>query len=132
MLTRCRRCSIIYEATGALGSKYCPNCLVIEEEKYMQVRELVKTNPGITIGAVSEATGLSTRKIIAYVKEERLEYSGESHAYVLCEDCGVKIKTGRYCLKCKPKHSEYKPRIIANVNIPGSTESKMFTAGHDD
>ncbi len=130
MQTRCRRCSGTFE-TGVLGDKYCPTCYMIEEEKYQSVRELVKANPGISIGLVSEITGLSTRKIISYVKEERLEYVGESHAYLICEDCGMKIKTGRYCARCKPKHaSRSTPQMYVKqkqTNTPG----QMFTAGKE-
>ncbi len=128
MQTRCRRCSQIYEST-VLGSVYCRNCHAIEEEKYQMVRELVKANPGIGIGRVAQETGLSTRKIIKYVKEERLEFVGASAAYLICEDCGCKIKTGRYCAKCKPKHVVHQPTTsyVAPQN-QGNSSSKMFTA----
>ncbi len=128
MATRCRRCSKNFESTR-LGNKYCPTCAMIEEEKYQQVRELVKANPGISMGLVSEITGLSSGKIISYVREEKLEYVGESYAYLLCEDCGAKIKTGRYCIKCKPKHQERNaPAFTAKAPV-GRTSGQMYTAG---
>ncbi len=131
MQTRCRRCGQYYDAK-VLGSVYCYNCHAIEEEKYQMVRELVKANPGIGIGRVSQETGLSTRKIIKYVKEERLEFVGASAAYLNCEDCGAKIKTGRYCAKCRPKHPATQSNTFSYVAQPNSnnnnTSSKMFTA----
>ncbi len=130
MLTRCRRCGQKYD-TNVLGSVYCHNCHAIEEEKYQMVRELVKANPGIGIGRVSQETGLSTGKIIRYVREERLEFVGASSAYLNCEDCGCKIKTGRYCAKCKPKHPQVQPKMSASYVPPkteSNTSSKMFTA----
>ncbi len=128
MQTRCRRCGQVYE-TRVLGSVYCYTCHAIEEEKYQMVRELVKANPGIGIGRVSQETGLSTRKILNYVREERLEFVGASAAYLICEDCGCKIKTGRFCPKCRPKH--IKPEMSSTYVAPkgnGNTSSKMFTA----
>ncbi len=130
MATRCRRCSKNFESSR-LGNKYCPTCTIIEEEKYQQVRELVKANPGISMGLVSEITGLSSGKIISYVRDEKLEYVGESYAYLLCEDCGAKIKTGRYCAKCKPKHHERNvPAFTAKAPV-GRTTGQMYTAGKD-
>ncbi len=129
MDTRCRRCSKTFQ-TNILGDRYCPSCAMIEEEKYQQVRELVKANPGISMGLVAEITGLSSGKIISYVKDEKLEYVGESYAYVLCEDCGAKIKTGRYCAKCKPKHQTKAPQVLLTARNPvGRTSGQMFTAG---
>ncbi len=133
MQTRCRRCSRNFD-TSIIGDKYCPACYLVEEEKYQQVRELVKANPGISMGTVAEITGLSSRKIISYVKDERLEYVGESHAYILCEDCGAKIKTGRYCAKCRPKHQQtITPQMYAVArNNVGSSSGQMYTAGSKD
>ncbi len=128
MQTRCRRCRKVYD-TNVLGSVYCHSCYAIEEEKYQMVRELVKANPGIGIGKVSQETGLSTRQIIKYVKEERLEFVGASAAYLTCEDCGTKIKTGRYCTKCRPKHIP--PQTSSYYVAPQSAKnssSQMFTA----
>ncbi len=130
MGTRCRRCSKTFESTK-LGGKYCPACAMIEEEKYQQVRELVKANPGISMGLVSEITGLSSGKIISYVRDEKLEYVGESYAYLLCEDCGAKIKTGRYCAKCKPKHHTAPAPVFTAKSPVGRTSGQMFTAGKD-
>lgn len=131
MQTRCRRCSELFE-TRTLGKKYCPNCYMIEEEKYQQVRELVKTNPGITIGLVAELTGMPSKKILSYVREERLEYTGETIAYLICEDCGTHIKTGRYCAKCKPNHTD---RLVDQTfttakSKKSNSASKMYTAGN--
>lgn len=128
METRCRRCSKTFES-NTIGSKYCPQCNSIEEEKYQAVRELVKMNPGISIGLVSEVTGLSTRKIINYVRDEKLEYAADAHAFLLCDDCGARIKTGRYCAKCKPKHMHQSQQVIAVNTKTGNTAGQMFTAG---
>ncbi len=132
METRCRRCSKSFNS-AKLGVKYCPTCAMIEEEKYQQVRELVKANPGISMGLVSEITGLSSGKIISYVKDEKLEYVGESLAYLLCDDCGTKIKTGRYCAKCKTKHQQQTPQAVLTARTPvGRTSGQTFTAGSKD
>ncbi len=131
METRCRRCSKIFDNQGVLGSNICEECKIIEEQRFQQVRQIVKEKPGISLNEVSILTGVTPRKIMAYVKEERLEYTGESQAVLYCEECGEQIKTGRYCSRCKQK---YEPTvrnqpILQAKPTTSSTATQMFTAG---
>ncbi len=63
MNTRCRKCNKIFNTKGILGVNKCPDCSVNEEKLFDDVRELVKLNPGISIGDVADKTGLSYTKI---------------------------------------------------------------------
>ncbi len=98
----------MFDNKGVLGLNKCPECLA--ENPYLEsrnkaqlVRNLVKDNPKISAGEVSGLTGLSTGEIVDYIKIEVLEFTESSQAYLKCEDCGVEIKTGRYCASCKAK-----------------------------
>ncbi len=130
METRCRRCSKMFDNQGVLGANICVECKKIEEERFQQVRAIVKENPGISLNEVSIMTGITPRKIMAYVKEERLEYTGDSQAVLHCEECGEQIKTGRYCGRCKHKHEPVtKKQPVFQAKAPtNNTATKMFTA----
>ncbi len=63
MNTRCRKCNTIFNTKGVLGVNKCPDCSVTDEKLCAEVREMVKLNPGISIGEVASETGLSYAKI---------------------------------------------------------------------
>ncbi len=100
----------MFHSKGILGLNKCPECIAeanpyaVGVNKPQMVRDLVKDNPGISAGEVSEITGLSTSQIVDYLKIEVLELSEDSQAYLKCEECGAEIRTGRYCAKCKANH----------------------------
>jgi len=49
---------------------------------------------------VSDNTGVSPAKISRWLKEERLEVSEDSPVALNCEKCGVRIRSGRFCVEC--------------------------------
>ncbi len=63
MQTRCRKCNKMFFSGGLLGVNKCPDCRADEEEKFEMVREMVKLQPGISIGEVSSKTELSHSQI---------------------------------------------------------------------
>ncbi len=129
METRCRRCSRMFDNQGILGSNICASCKEVEEERFQQVRKIVKEKPGISLNEVSIITGVTPRKIMAYVKEERLEYTGESQAVLYCEECGDQIKTGRYCSRCKQKiEPTVRNQPTFQAKPTNNTGAHMFTA----
>ncbi len=107
MKTRCRKCNKMFHSKGILGQNKCPECVAAANpyglggSKAQMVRDIVKENPGISAGAVSALTGLPTAQIIEYLKIEIIELTEGSQAYLRCDDCGAKIRTGIYCPKCK-------------------------------
>ena len=50
---------------------------------------------------MSTKTGVTTKQIRQWVKEERLILSENSVEGIECESCGKRIRTGRYCEACK-------------------------------
>ncbi|MGB4660382.1 MAG: hypothetical protein WBI07_14490 [Mobilitalea sp.] len=78
--------------------------LVQEEEKYIKVREYVALYPGATIVQIADANGVTPSKIFEWIREDRMEFSEESkEVWFTCAKCGVKIKSGRYCVQCRGK-----------------------------
>lgn len=94
----CVKCGKIYAYNGL---KYCPSCRRKEEENFQIVKEYIYNHKDATIQETSEATGITVRKIISYLRQGRLEIKGDNSNMILdCERCGKAIKTGRYCSKC--------------------------------
>ena len=50
---------------------------------------------------MSEKLEVSVKQIKQWVREERLAFSEACADGILCEHCGVPIRTGRFCDKCK-------------------------------
>ena len=71
------------------------------EEKFQQVKEYVRSNPGATIQMVSEDNDVTVQQIRQWIREERLSLSVAGADGIVCETCGKPIRTGRFCEKCK-------------------------------
>lgn len=94
----CKRCNKIFKY---FGNSVCPECREAEEAEYKLVKDYLWDHPGANMHLVSEATGVSTEKILRYLREERLQVTGENSVTFLdCVICGSSIRTGRYCEKC--------------------------------
>ncbi len=125
---RCRRCKRHFEVMGRLGA-LCPSCIAEEEEVYLKVRAYVKDNPGVTVDKVSEALGVTTNRIISYVKEERLEITKGSKSFLACKNCGKAIHTGLFCSECKRVHGEGMV-MSSQVEIARENRDKSSTQMH--
>jgi len=71
-----------------------------EEEIFEKVREYVRENPDSTIKEICDACEVTTKRILTYLKDGRLEASKGLQGESLCSKCGRPIKTGRMCEKC--------------------------------
>ncbi len=75
-----------------------------DEIKYEQVKEFIVNNPKVTVAQIAEALQISPSKLYEWIKDERLEFSDDSSSvWFTCEKCGIKIKSGRLCNRCKGK-----------------------------
>lgn len=75
-----------------------------EERKLNQVKEYILSHPRATVAQIAEVNEVSANRLFDWVREERLEFSDDSeHAWFQCARCGVKIKSGIYCFRCRPK-----------------------------
>jgi len=71
------------------------------EVKFQEVKEYIRSHPGVSMTEVSEACDVETSQIQQWLREERLEVTEASAIYLSCEGCGANIRSGRYCDKCK-------------------------------
>jgi len=56
-------------------SSYCEECLKAEDEFFKLIRDYLYDNPGCNVNQLSEATGISARKIFDYIKDGRIGLS---------------------------------------------------------
>ncbi|MBA1334014.1 MAG: flagellar protein [Firmicutes bacterium] len=97
-LRNCRRCGKLYVYTGR---PICGSCIEEDEQLYKIVREYIEKHPRSTTFEVAEALDISVDKILQFLREGKLELSGDNINMLLeCERCGKPIRTGRFCPEC--------------------------------
>lgn len=97
----CKDCGRLFNALTRV--RLCPQCQAKLEDKFQEVKKYVNENPGSTIEIVSKECEVSTKQIKQWLREERLTFSAESMQGIECEQCGVMIRSGRFCDACKAK-----------------------------
>ncbi|QHQ60213.1 flagellar protein [Anaerocolumna sedimenticola] len=119
----CKNCKRLFQYI--YGPELCPECTKLvskekaepvnksltsalrpmvkeEEEKFEQVKDYIMAHPKATIVQIAEANEITPTKLFEWIREDRLEFSEESkYAWFVCEKCGTKIKSGRFCNHCK-------------------------------
>lgn len=103
----CKKCGRIFNYVN--GVPICPACREALEEKFQEVKKYVQDNRGATIHDVVENCEVDPQQVRQWVREERLEFSGDGPTGITCEKCGEPIATGRFCQKCKNE-------MTANLN----------------
>lgn len=98
-IRNCRNCGCIFNYVT--GAPLCQACKETLEAKFQEVKEFVRAHPGVSIPEVSRACDVEASQIQAWLREERLEVTEGSAIYLNCEGCGMPIRSGRYCDKCK-------------------------------
>ena len=81
----CKMCGHLFNYTN---SPLCPQCNKKLEERFQDVKEYIRENPGV-------------QQLKKWVREERLAFTKGSGITIECEKCGRPILTGRYCKECK-------------------------------
>lgn len=128
----CKICGKLFN--WVQGTRMCPACMKLLEEKFTEVKKFVRENPSSDINTISKEMKVSVRQLNQWVREERLVFSADSPVGIPCEGCGITIKSGKYCDKCKNNLGS-QLRDAAGLNKPkepevtrqrkGSAESKM-------
>ncbi len=116
-MRNCPKCGNVFTF---IRNPICPDCQAKEDEIFESVRFYIKENPDKTLVEVSEATDVSTKKILKYIKEGKIELSSNEGIEFACENCGKPISVGRYCINCANK---IKNKFDANFSKPSPTAS---------
>lgn len=120
----CRKCGKIYNYVS--GIPICPACQEKMEKKFQEVKDFIRENHGAAIEEICEACEVEKNQIHQWIREERLVFSDDSPVGISCEKCGARIKTGRFCEKCKKDMTENLKSVIVR---PQETRKKDMNKG---
>lgn len=95
----CRKCGKLFNYVA--GPFTCPQCREALEVKFKEVKEYIGKNPGVGIHEVSRECDVEVNQIQQWLREERLQFAEGSMVQLQCESCGISIRSGRFCDKCK-------------------------------
>ena len=95
----CRMCGRIFNYVA--GPILCQVCREKMEAKFQEVKEYIRSNPGVGISEVSQACDVEPSQVRQWLRDERLEVTEDSAIFLSCEGCGAAIRSGRFCEKCK-------------------------------
>lgn len=130
----CKMCGRLYNFVGGSGPyrNLCPNCVERMEDKFQDVKEYIEEHPAATINEVSEECDVSARQIEQWIRQERLMITEGSSIGITCERCGVSIKSGRFCERCKNKMANNLGSMygesnaaVENMEMRAKAEAKM-------
>jgi predicted amidophosphoribosyltransferase len=93
----CPRCGKLFQRTV---NPICESCTKEEEQQFESLKDYINANPGHDVETISEATGMTAKRILKYLREGRLEATNGMGNQLKCESCGKKIGYGRYCETC--------------------------------
>lgn len=119
----CRKCKRIFNYLT--GPMLCPSCREKMEIKFQEVKNYIEEHRGATIPEVAEACEVETAQIQQWLKDDRLELTEGSSIMLTCESCGVSIRSGRYCEKCKgTMTNSFKNILQSSKPQPQPTQKK--------
>lgn len=95
----CRKCKRLFNYV--MGPYLCPQCRQELEDKFQIVKKFVQEHVHADVQTVAEECDVDPMQIRQWVKEERLVFSEDSAIGIACERCGMTIRSGRFCEKCK-------------------------------
>ena len=97
-LMNCRNCKKLFNYVT--GEKICPKCREELEEKFQEVKDYIRNNPGANVDQVAEECEVTVKQIKKWVREARLTFADDSLIGLECERCGRMIHCGRFCTQC--------------------------------
>ncbi len=111
-MRNCPKCGNVFTF---VRNPICQECQAIEDETFETVRHYIKENGDKTLEEVAEATEVSVKKILKYIRDGKIELSSNEGISFPCENCGKPISMGRYCAPCAAK---IKNKFNANFSKP--------------
>lgn len=125
-LKNCKKCGRTFGSVD--GEDYCKKCKTVQlDELFKIVRDFLYANPGATVEEVHNKTGIEKKVIIKFLRDERIEIVEDENALLTCQRCGVSIKTGKFCDKCK--HEIDRELRSAVHDLQTKTHSKREPTG---
>lgn len=95
----CRKCGRVFNYV--MGAPVCPRCREEQEKVFQEVKKYVQEHPGADIMEVAEECNVEPAQIRQWIREDRLQFAEDSPIRIPCEKCGVMMRSGRFCDKCR-------------------------------
>jgi len=119
-LSNCSRCNKLFIK---VNSDICPACYKALDEEYQICAEYIKEHKLVSVYEVSDATGVTVKQIIRFIKEGRISIADSPNLGYPCETCGTIINEGKLCKKCSERlHNDFK-QVMDNNNKPKEKEA---------
>ena len=96
-VSNCPGCGKMY-VQNSFGM--CESCKASEEEGFVAIKEYIEENNNCTLGELTDATGVSIKKILGYIREGRLLATPGMAGEVTCKSCQEPILIGNFCERC--------------------------------
>lgn len=96
-LSNCPECGKLYVRTRI---DMCPDCVKKIEEDIGKAIAFMRSHPKSTISELSEATGLSIKRITKFILKKRIHLEDFPNLEYPCERCGTMIRSNRVCNDC--------------------------------
>lgn len=118
----CKKCGKIFNYIS--GIPICLGCREKNEELFQTVKKYIRENPRADIREVSMECEVETGQIQQWIREERLEFTEDSPIKLPCENCGMMIRAGKYCEKCKSSMAKNLSNAIEKPKMVVTAPSK--------
>lgn len=99
-VANCPRCGKIFVKGFA---ENCPNCVKDLEQQYDKCLKYLRSNKGVNINDLSEATGVTVKQITKFIRDGRISIVNAPNMAYPCEVCGTLIREGTICESCRMK-----------------------------
>lgn len=96
-LSNCARCGSLF---SKINRPICPECVRKEDAQLEEANQWLRDNPGKTISALSDSTGISRHQILKWVRQKRVLLADKS-ASIPCKRCSDISCRATFCDRCK-------------------------------
>jgi DNA-directed RNA polymerase subunit RPC12/RpoP len=122
-IRKCTICHHLFQYSG-YGRIVCPTCRAQDEEQFKKVKDYLRNNPGRTLIQTAEDCDVPQERIRAWLREERLEYTGTGETGLRCEHCGTPILSGTICETCRQQLNRVAGELRNSIEKPVETVVK--------
>lgn len=122
----CKKCGRFFKYVN-IGYGLCPDCTKIDNAQFEKVKAYMYEHGQANAIEISEATGISERQIMQYLRDGRVEIPSNSPIFIKCEMCHTDIRYGRFCPECAlklQKTSQDMKRFTVDMYEVGETPKK--------
>ena len=95
-IENCPKCGRVFTK---MSNALCDKCVKEDEDVFERIRDFLDEKPDSTLSDITEATGVTEKRVLKYIREGRLEAT-TNIGPIKCQKCGRPIKVGKYCDKC--------------------------------